>query len=226
MKISKSMLKSFWLLLLALIIMIANGLPVWLVIVLTAVILIAPLIREFRKDTDLDERQIQISHFSSHLTFFVFLALTMFIMINEYYAKGLNPDSQWYMLLIVPVVVKMFISLFQNYGAVVTAKWIGYFFAGIWLIFVILSHGISLEGVIEAIPFILILVIAYFSRLFPRSAGIVFILLACAIIIFFKAWQNFDIYMRIMMHTLLPLPLLISGIALILYGNKKQKSVE
>ena len=224
MNISKSMLKSFWLFLLVILIMVANGLPAWLVGLLAVVILGAPLLREFKKGTDLDERQIALSHFSSHLAFFVLLALIVLVMIVEFIAQGKNPDPQWYMLLIVPLVIKLLISLFQNYGTVPTAQWIGYFFAGIWLLFVLLSHGLSLESLIEAIPFIIILAVAWFSRKYPLAGGLAFVLLAIGLLFFFRAWWNLDVYVRILMYTLIPLPLLISGVALLIHSMDKKKA--
>lgn len=224
MKISKSMWKSLWLFAVVILIFAAGGLPPWLLAILVVVFLSIPLIREFRKKSDLDERQIQISHFSSHIVFYVLLAMILFVMIFEYFGQGQNPDPVWYMLIIIPLVIKFFISLFQNYGAVPTSQWIGYFFAGIWLIFVLLSHGLSLESLIESSPFLIILVVAYVSKKYPLPGGIAFILLAIGLLYFFRGWWKLDVYVRLLMYTLIPLPLLISGMALIIHSKVGQKT--
>jgi len=227
MKIAGSMIKNLWLFLVVLLVMVANGLPVWLLSIMVVVLIGAPLIREFRKSTDLDERQIQLSHLSSHIAFYLLLILIILVMIIEFYGKGLNPDPVWQMLLIVPLLVKFFINLFQNYGAIKSARWIGYFFSAVWLLFVLLSHGLEFGAVMESLPFLLILSIAFYSGRYPVLGGILFILLSGGLSLFFGGWRNFDMYVRVLMFSLIPLPILISGVALIyqaISNNEKETS--
>ncbi|MCK4447125.1 MAG: hypothetical protein KAW56_08585 [Candidatus Marinimicrobia bacterium] len=221
MKISLSMLKSIWLFLVVILLMVGRGLPVPVLVIFIILALAAPLIREFRKRTDLDERQIHISRFSSHIAFYIYIALVLLVMVNKFIAKGENPSNEFYMLLLVPMVIKFFISVFQNYDSIKAARLIGYLFGGSWLLFIILSHGVSIKFIIEALPFLLLIAAALLSSRYPRPSGIVYTVLGLATVyIYIKV--NFDIYMKLIMVSILSLPLLLSGIAMFLSVKYKK----
>ncbi len=216
MKIKTSLIHSVYLVGVALLVLVAQGLPLWLLSVIIVMALGAPLVREFRKNTDLDERQVYISHFSSHIAYYVFLALLLFVILRSYLKSGINPDPEWYMLLIIPLVVKFLLSLFKNYGAVRASSWVAYFFGTVWLLFVLFSHGISFGALMEALPFILIILLGWAATKYPLWAGIGFLLLAVALLVFFGAWWRLGVYVRLLMYALIPLPLVVSGLALVL----------
>jgi hypothetical protein len=297
---SNSIIKSLWLILVALLIMQINITLFPLLVFLSFIVIAAPLIREFRKKSDLDERQIEISHYSSHIAYFVFLLLLGLGFINEWAIKGRRPEliifllflvpistkiiiclfqnygsptgirgftrlffrgiipsdkaiderqnvignfsshiafyvytvmivawslysfysthkrlgNLWDMLLIVPMLIKFYVSLIKNYEAGTGARIICFANAGIWFLFVLLSHGIKMEMIVEAAPFLLFASIALFSYRFPKIAGSVFILLGIGSLVFFH-WNNFEIYLRLLMYSLIPLPLVLSGSALL-----------
>ncbi|APF19965.1 hypothetical protein Calab_0409 [Caldithrix abyssi DSM 13497] len=215
MKQKISLLKSVWLLLLILLIMVGNGLPLAVLIPLFFIVLISPLIREFHPATDLDERQLQISHFSSHLAFYAFLVLLVIVMMRDFIAQGQNPPPWAYALLIIPLLVKVTISLYQNYQAERVAFWIGYGWFGVWFLFVVLSHGLSIEGLVEISPFLLLLVLILLFRKKILISGTIFILFAVGLTFFFRGWLRLDFYVRLLMYFLVPLPLLSSGVVLI-----------
>ena len=222
-KISSSMLKSLWLFAVVLVIMISSGLPIWLLVTVLILLLALPLLREITHRSDADERQIYISHYSSHLALYVFVALILFVMIHDYQLSGTQPDVKFYMLLLVPLVIKFIISLLQNYGAGTAGRWIGYFFASVWLLFALLDHGFSLMGVIQALPFIVLFALAWYSKKQPLICGILYIVLALAGLFFFKGWIKMGIYGLILMYTLVPLPVFISGTALVFSSIKKEE---
>ena len=221
-RISSSMLRSLWLFAVVLVIMLGNNLTLWILIPLLIILLALPLLRELTHKTDADERQIFISHFSSHIALYVFIALTLFVMVHNYQLTGQQPGNQWYMVLLVPMIVKMIISLIQNYGAATAGRWIGYFFASVWLLFVLFGHGFSVETLIEAIPFILLVAIAWFSKKQPLICGILYVALSISSLFFFSGWIKMGIYGLILMYSLIPLPVFISGTALILSSFKKE----
>ena len=211
MKLHASFLKSLWLLGVVLLILIGRGLPLPLLIALVAIVLLLPMIREFSPKTKLDERQVYISHLSGHWAFYAFLTLTVIIMIRDYVRFGKNPDPQWYALLIIPLLIKFGISLYQNYNPKRVAFWIGYGWGGIWLLFVLFSHGISLESLIEFTPFALVLVFVFLFRKYIFISGVLFILFALALTLFFHGWLRLNLYVCLLMYTLVPTPLLVSG---------------
>jgi len=222
MKISSSLLKSLYLFLVVMLVFAARGLPLWLFVLLLALALAAPLVREFKTPTDLDERQVYISHFSSHIAFYVFLGLLLFIIIRSFITRHINPPPEWYALLLIPLVIKFLLSFFQNFGARKGAMLTGYFFAGIWLLFVLLSEGISTGMAAEALPFLLIAAAAWLSGKNRTVAGVLFLILALGLTLFFKGWLRLDIYVRLLMYTLIPLPLLVSAVALLFVAPKEE----
>jgi len=223
MKISMSLLKNIWLFGIVILMMLGRGLPMWLLVILIVLALAAPLLREFSAKTVLDERQRFIGHFSSHIAFYVFIGLILFVMLNNFVSKGENPDPEWYMLLIIPLVIKLFISIFQNYGLKPAAQGIGYFFSGIWLLFVIFSHGFQPGSLMGAIPFLLMALVSWYSGKKPLIGGIGFLILSVGLMIFFGGWMKFDLYVRMLMYSLIPLPLLLSGSALLLSVYLKEE---
>ncbi len=220
----ESMGKILWLLLLVVVLMVGWRLPLVVLVAILLLFLLAPLWQEFRPRSPLDERQVYISHFSSHIAFYVFLALLLFILIYRYAPQHRNPESHWYALLLIPLVVKFMVSLFQNYGARAAARGIGFFFGFSWLLFVLLSHGFRLAFFIEALPFVLIVGAAWFCGKQPLLSGLFFILVAVGLAIFFHGWSRFDIFIRLLMFTLLPLPILVSGVALVFASRQKEVS--
>ncbi len=215
MKWNASLLKSIWLLLIALLVMIGRGLPLPLLVVLVAIMFFVPIIVEFSPKTKLDERQVYISHLSGHWGFYVFLGLTVLIMLRDYVRLGKNPAPEWYALLIIPLLVKFAISLYQNYEAQKVAYAVGYGWGGVWLLFVLFSHGLSLTTLIEFTPFALVVILVFLFRKRNAVSGVLFIFFAVGLTIFFHGWWRLDLYVRLLMYTLVPLPLLVSGIVLL-----------
>ncbi len=221
-KVSSSMLKAIWLLAVVLAVMLGNGLPLWILVPILLILLALPLVRELTHKADADERQIYISHLSSHVALYVFVALTLFVMVYDFQTTGKHPGNQWYMVLLVPLIVKMIISFIQNYGAGTAGRWIGYFFASVWLLFALLSNGLAVDTLIEALPFILLFAVAWFSKKQPLICGVIYVVLSISSLFFFSSWIKMGIYGLLLMYSLIPLPVFISGVALILSSFKKE----
>jgi hypothetical protein len=171
----------------------------------------------------IDERQCVIGNLSSHIAFYLFLTLTLLVVLFKYLRFGLEADSLWQMLLFVPLVVKLYTSLFDTYGADKGAKAVIYILAGIFFIFVLLSHGLSFGAVMEAAPFLLVVVAAYFISKMPQIAGVVFLVVAVLMLILMRGWMSFEVYTRILMWALIPIPFVISGLALIISPRAKSE---
>jgi hypothetical protein len=170
-----------------------------------------------------DERQNAIGNFSSHVAFYVFLTVTISVMLYQFVRIGQEPPTLWYMLLIVPMLSKFIVSFFMSYGAVRGAQFIGLTIVFIILIFILLSHGLSLVTGVEAIPFIVIFVLIGLAQKFPRVAGILLSVLALGLGLFFylRVWYRMDIYLCILMFSLIPIPVFFSGMALLLHRRLK-----
>lgn len=166
-----------------------------------------------------DERQVAIGNFSSHLAFYVFLTLTISVMIYKFIRFDLEPPPLWYMLLMVPLLAKLISSLFLSYGPVTGGQMIGLTIVSIFLIFILLSHGFQLTALLEALPFGITLVLVGLAQKFPRLAGSLLSLFALALGLFFyfRIWIRMDIYLQILMISLIPFPLFLSGMAWFFY---------
>ncbi len=199
-----ALLKGVYPLLVVLVILSAQGLPSWILMILIVAALGAPLVRELT-GIDLDERQVAVARFSSHLAFYLLLGLILYVMVHDYFAVGQQPPSVWYLLLIAPLMVKFLMVLFENYGYLLGARLIGLFLSFVFVLFVLLSHGPVSP---ELIPFVLLGLVAWFGGRRPRGAALVYFLLALGLTFFFHGWLRLPIYTRLIMYSLLPLPLL------------------
>jgi len=161
----------------------------------------------------LDERQAVIGNLSSHVAFYVFLSLTLAVVLFKYVRLNLEPAPLWDMLLFVPLVSKLYVSYFQTYDAAKGARYILSTIAGLVFIFVLLSHGLSLGALMEALPFLLMAGMIYLSKWAPKLAGIIVILVAIAMLVLMRGWMTFDVYVRILMWSLIPIPLILCGLA-------------
>jgi hypothetical protein len=163
-----------------------------------------------------DERQNAIGNLSSHIAFYVFLILTLTVIFIQFIKPGQNPSNLWYMLLI-----ELFTSFLMTYGPVTGGQFIGFTIVGIFFLFIVLSHGLSLGTVMESIPFLIIFTFLILAGRFPQIAGGMLVVVALGLVWFFHAWRNMDFFGRILMFSVLPIPVLISGVALLFHQTKK-----
>ncbi|MCI0515403.1 hypothetical protein L0128_19490 [candidate division KSB1 bacterium] len=181
------------------------------------------LLRGILPPTKVDERQIAIGNLSSHIAFYVFLSLTISVMFIKFIRMHQEPPTLWYMLLMVPLIAKLMISFFMSYGAVRGAQFIGSIIVLMIFIFILLSHGLTRVTLFEAIPFVIILALMGLSKKFPRIAGLMLIFLAVGLagFLYIRVWSRFDIYHCILMFSLIPIPVLVSGMALLTHQRFK-----
>jgi len=214
----KKAISSLWFLLVILLILLGGEIPLPVLILLLAAAFAFPIFREFRRRTEYDERQIQISRFSSHIALYLSAVLVLFVMIYKYIAKGLplDTDPEFYMLLLAPLTVKMLINIFQNYEAHKAAAVICYIFGGGWMLFCLLEEGVSLGFLIHSWGFILLILCGLAAKKLPAVAGTVILILGLACLALFIGFANPNIYVKIIMFTILPFPLMLSGAALVL----------
>jgi hypothetical protein len=162
----------------------------------------------------IDERQSAIGNFSSHIAFFVWLVVLVAIIFNKFISRGENPATIWYTLLMTPLLARLYTSFFLTYGGYNGGRFIIYTIVGMVLVFVLLSHGLSLESMVEALPFVIVAALLVWAMRYPRLAGALLCSLAILSIFFFRGWHNFDLYLQIMMFSLIPIPIFIGGVAI------------
>ena len=222
----KKIIPTLWFLLIIMLILFAGGIPMPILIALLVLAFAYPIYREFRKKTEYDERQIQISRFSSHIALYLFTGLVLFVMIHKYLAQGLplDTDMEFYMLLLVPLVVKMLINVFQKYEPYRAAAFIAYLFAGGWMLYNLFSYGISMTSIMQSIPFIVLIAAGLTAKKLPWVSGIIMLALGITAIVVIIPHNNTNsTYGQILMFTLVPFPFMLSGCALILNKLKKEE---
>ena len=222
----KKIISSLWFLLIILLIMFAGEIPLTLLITLLALAFAYPIFREFRKRTEYDERQIQISRFSSHIAMYLFTGLVLLVMIHKYLAQGLplDTDMEFYMLLLVPLTVKMLINVFQNFETHKAAAFIAYLFAGGWMIFSLADEGLTLMFLLQSSPFIVLLAAGLTAKKFPLVSGILMLALGLtALRLIIPSGRPESLYGQILMFTLVPFPFMLSGSALIVKKLQKEE---
>ncbi len=193
------------------------------VLIPAAVVLVAiPLIREFLHRSHVDERQLQISRFSTTMAFYAYLIILLIVLIKDYLIQNKHPGDAMLALLVIPLAVKLFISLLQNHHPQNAARSIALFFAGVWLFFVLLSHGLAWMTLVEMLPFLLLVGLAPAIDRWPRVCGLLLILIGLGFgFVFVRGQRNF--YAGVMLFTVLALPMLLSGLALLLPEQKQEQ---
>ncbi len=206
----------FYLIAVVVVIMLAfsRALPLPVVSVSALALFAIPFVREFMHRHQVDERQVQISRFSSSMAFYAYLALLITIVIKDYLRLDKPPGDAMLALLVLPLAVKMYVSLLQNFDAIQAGRCLASFFAGIWLIFVVLSHGLSLMSFVEALPFLFLVGLTFAVKQWPRICGVLLVVLGCASTYIFVIKQK-TLYTGLLMFAVLALPMILSGMALL-----------
>lgn len=88
-----------------------------LLIILTALVVAAGLLREFVFVNRLDERQHHISHFSGPVAYFTYATLVVFVIINESFSRSLTATLIFWLLLLLALLFEIAIVLLQQYGS-------------------------------------------------------------------------------------------------------------
>ncbi|NLP12007.1 hypothetical protein GX408_16530, partial [bacterium] len=76
------------------------------ILITAAVVLVAiPLIREFLHRSHVDERQLQISRFSTTMAFYAYLIVLLIVLIKDYLIQNKHPGDAMLALLAIPLAV-------------------------------------------------------------------------------------------------------------------------
>jgi hypothetical protein len=221
----KKLVSSLWFLLIILLVLFASEMPLPVLIGLLVLAFAFPMSREFRRKSDYDERQIVMNRFSSHIAFYLFTGLVLMVMIKKYLAQGkpLDTDPEFYMLLLVPLTVKMLVNVFLTFDPRKAGAFICYLFGGFWLIFCLCETGISWDFIMHSFPFILLVFAGIAAQKLPLISGIVMVILGLAGLVVGVVMNNPNFYVKVIMFTILAFPLLLGGSALIWTKFPKEK---
>ena len=197
------------------------------ILILTAsasTIIILPLIFEFFKQREIDELQLHFSRFSSHIGFHTFLILVVLIMIAKYIRFGEKPPTEFQVLLIVPLMTKFIFNTFSAYSSAKAARIVSGIVLGLWFGLFMISANSLADAIIYLIVFGVLFLLELTSFKFPKITGILFIALSIFIMYLFPDLAALAHFLEfkttklnlflwgITFYSVLPLPILISGI--------------
>ncbi len=200
--------------------------PLWSIILILATIILSvflspyfivlmflyfPLTIFYTESQKYDERETFIRYKAGYLTFQLSIFLFIVLFINQAIITKANPDSIYYLLIIIPAVVYIMFLLLQRYNLATSGRIILYIFGGWWILFSILSNGLTLAGIIQSSIGVGFIIPALLSYNFRKAASILCFLYAIFVIYFFLGnWKGTNILL--LMLFIFPIPLYYSGI--------------
>ncbi|MBD3348382.1 MAG: hypothetical protein GF400_04190 [Candidatus Eisenbacteria bacterium] len=178
---------------------------------LVAVAFIRPLLRESGLLSDRDERQISVSHRSSHIAFLLTMALVAMLFIKKTVVDLEEPGLLLSLLLFVPLLVKFAAWQFTSRGRRRAALGIGFAIGGFWLLFSMLAGDFNPQLLVGGLP----LVASLLALRWERAGGAIMFGLGVFAIYFFGE-------MSLIVVLLLPTPLILAGTMLLAGGGRDQ----
>jgi len=158
-----------------------------------------------------DEREKFIRYRAGYLALQLSVFLFVILFIQEALFRGENPDVIYYLLIIFPIIVYILFLLSESLNLAKSGRIILYVFGGWWIFFSILSHGLSIESLIESPIGIGFLIPAFLSYRFKRVSGVISLLFATLLLVFLARSFKEPIFSATILF-ILPVPLFYSGI--------------
>jgi hypothetical protein len=183
---------------------------------LVAVAFIRPLLREAGLLSDRDERQVSVSHRSSHFAFLVSMAIAGVLFVKQSVVDLEEPAYELSLLLFVPLLVKLFSWQMTSCGRRRAALGMGFTIGGFWLLFTAGEGQLSPEFAVGGLPVLATLLALKWERL----GGALLLAMGVATIYFFGP------RMILIVVLLLPTPLILAGTLLLVGGGKEKTNEE
>lgn len=175
---------------------------------------LGPLVREVGFLQDQDERVRFISYRSSHIAFYLTLAVIAAIFIARTIKAGGEIEPEWFILLIAPVAYKFFAALGLTYDTRTLALAIGYIVGGFLALFTILSGYYFTP---QAFIPLLVLLVTVVSHWLPKVGGGLLLLLGIGYLVLIAGRMEFTDLGLILSALLLGVPVLLAGLLLLFH---------
>ena len=175
---------------------------------------LTPLLREIGFAKDQDERVRFISYRSSHIAFYLTLAVIAAIFVARTIAVGREIEPEWFIVLIAPVAYKFFAALGLTYDTKALALAIGYIVGGFLTLFVVLGGYFFTPQVF--IP-LLVLLVTVVSHWLPKVGGGLLLLLGIGYLVLIAGRMDFTDLGLILSALLLGVPVLLAGLLLLFH---------
>ncbi len=188
------------------------GLSRWpvLLLLLLPLFFTNDILRLLGKRHDRDEREISLSLKVGNISFFLTYTLLILAFIFKHPEFKHGIPSDWVLLLVVPPAFYFFTQLAIVKSLKQSGISIGLIFGSFWLLFTLLSHGLTIAGLIESLIGLSIIGTALGSIRWPIIGSSLF-LLEGGFAVFFFFHSGMPASTKLMMFVILPLPLLLSG---------------
>ena len=158
-----------------------------------------------------DERELLLNHKIGHAAFFATYALILLIFISQRRHVSGDVPVEWVLLLVLPPGFYFFGDLAFVRGLRKAGLAIGWALGAFWLLFTLVSHGFTLEGLVESGIGGGILLTTFLALKWPALGGSLFLLEGLLMIPFFLR-SGLNASTKFLMLVILALPLLLSGI--------------
>ncbi len=183
-------------------------------------IFISPFLRAKQIVINTDERELFLEYKSSHFAYLSYYLVVLMLFADYLLIKQQNPPVQIYLIAIVPGLIKWLYFTANKINAVKFAIILSLVFGIFWLIFALLSHGISIGTVYESV-FGLSLILSVLIGLKFQKVGGVFLLILSFVffLLLMKNTGNRNAFTTIIMFFVLTMPPFISGCLLFMTGK-------
>jgi len=175
---------------------------------------VGPLIREIGFMKEQDERVRFISYRSSHIAFYLTLAVIAAIFIARTISAGRGIEPEWFIVLIAPVAYKFFAALGLTYDTRTLALAIGYIVGGFLILFIILDGYFFTP---QAFIPLLVLLVTVVSHWLPKVGGGLLLLLGIGYLVLIAGRMEFTDLGLILRALLLGVPVLLAGLLLLFH---------
>jgi len=197
-----------------------------LLVFLVLPFLIRPILRESNLVNDVDERDRVIEYKASHISLLTTISFVVVFFVYNLVFKGKNPEQEWYLVLFIPIIVKWMFHVGHIKGSRKLGLAIGFVFGVIWLLFAILSNGISIAGLMQSVFALSILLPTVISLKWAKIGGPILMLIGMAMAVFFtKAWATNlnSVFHVLLMELILPFPVFFSGLLLLVSSFEQEE---
>ena len=175
---------------------------------------VGPLVREIGFMKEQDERVRFISYRSSHIAFYLTLAVIAAIFIARTISAGKGIEPEWFIVLIAPVAYKFFAALGLTYDTRTLALAIGYIVGGFLTLFIILDGYFFTP---QAFIPLLVLLVTVVSHWLPKVGGGLLLLLGIGYLVLIAGRMEFTDLGLILRALLLGVPVLLAGLLLLFH---------
>ncbi len=188
-------------------------------LLLAGLALMGPALRASGALRDMDERERTLDYQASHYALLLLYLLVIAYFGHSLWIRDQNPEAMWYLVLVAPMLVRGALYLGRAAGLRRLGLGLGFTFGAVWFLFTVLSHGISLESLIESVVGSSLLIATLIALKWPRVGGALLVVIATAFAVFFMGGVNRSSPAQYLLMTMiLPLPPLVAGVALFVSG--------